>query len=117
MPPETGSHGLARTVQWTLRGGLLVSGLLLGLGLVRILIAGEPAPPALHTHLQAILAGVKAGDGAATIELGLLALIVTPVLRVAALLLGWLHARVPLLAGAALVVLALLLFSMWLGLG
>ena len=103
-------------VRWTLRSGLLVSGLLLVLGLARILPHGERAPEALHVHLATIFRTAMAGDGAATIQLGLLALILTPVLRVCALLVGWAHARARGLATVALAVLALLLVSMLIGL-
>jgi uncharacterized membrane protein len=57
------------------------------------------------------------GDGIDLIDLGLLALISTPALRVAVLALAWAREREWRFAGVAIAVLALLALGMVLGVG
>lgn len=112
---DTHAGPLARAVRWTLLSGLLVSGVLLAAGLARLLIHGEAHPLRLHLEVENIMRAALAGDGAAMIQLGLLALIVTPMLRVSALLIGWSLKRRFALALVALTVLALLTLSLLIG--
>ena len=114
--PDTRSR-LARWVHYSLRAGVVASGLLLGAGLVAGTVRGrppfqrEPLPPG------AALAAAAAGDGAALIDLGLLVLMATPVVRVAVLAVGWAAAGDRRFAAVAAAVLALLGVSLYLGVG
>jgi uncharacterized membrane protein len=110
-------HPLEHWVHRTLTGGVVVSGVLLLLGLVLTLAHDEPRPAGPPPGLGAVLRGVAHGEGLALIYLGLLALVATPVLRVAVLALGWLVLGPRWLAGVALVVLGLLVVGIVLGTG
>ncbi|HEV3168006.1 MAG TPA: DUF1634 domain-containing protein [Isosphaeraceae bacterium] len=119
MPSLTSSHQhkLERWVHLTLLGGLTVSALLLTLGLVVSYWKHErrpfrPPPPPSITLQNALH-----GRGPALIDLGLLTLIGTPVLRVVVLGLGWLLDREFRFAAVALLVFCLLCLSLVLGLG
>lgn len=117
MPSESEKSRMDRWVHWTLLAGVLLSGLLLAVGLGINLIAGvseEPGPPLPVRRLSAAALG---GDGTALIDLGLLALIGTPVLRVAVLAFGWLIDREFRMAAVAIAVLILLGLGITLGLG
>jgi uncharacterized membrane protein len=115
MTPD--KHPLEHWVHRTLTSGVVVSGVLLILGLVLTLVRGEPRPVGPPPGLRAILRGVLNGEGMALLYLGLLVLIVTPVLRVAVLAIGWLVLGPRWLAGVALVVLGLLVVGIVLGVG
>jgi uncharacterized membrane protein len=66
---------------------------------------------------QEVLRSAVGGNGAALIQIGLLALIATPIMRVAVLALGWGLARNRRFMVVSLVVLALLAISFFLGVG
>jgi uncharacterized membrane protein len=88
----TGSAGgLRRSLESILTGGLAVSAMLLLAGLVR-------------------------GEGS-TLHAGIVLLILTPVARVLAVTVGFLHARDWAFAALSLAVLGVLASSAWLGLG
>lgn len=112
---DDGSGRLGRWVHRTLLSGLVASGLLLASGLAVALARGlatrsGPPPP-----LRAVLAGATRGDGSDLLDLGLLVLIATPVVRVAVLAIGWAIDRNWRFAAVALAVLALLGAGMALG--
>ena len=120
MTPRDGTDRLQRWVHWSLLCGAALSGLLLAWGLflnghsVRLTEApAEPGP----VHLTALLHGVANGDAVSLMDLGLLLLITTPILRVAVLGLGWLIHGDGRFAAVALVVLAMLVLSLMLGIG
>jgi hypothetical protein len=108
---------LARAVHWSLLTGMVLSSLLMCAGLVLALahheIADQLAPPALPDllHLAAT------GSGVALLEVGILLLLFTPVVRVIVLAIGWTLRRETRMAPVALVVLALLALSLVLGFG
>lgn len=108
---------LAGWVSWSLLIGVTLSGIVLATGLL--------LDPTRSVHEQAgqsvsipdILKGSAHQDGVPMINLGLLLLMATPVLRIMVLGLGWmLKGKIGLVA-VALGVLLLLLASMLLGIG
>jgi uncharacterized membrane protein len=111
------SHRLEHRVHRSLLAGLAVSGLLLVLGLGVALSRGGPRPEGPPPSLAAVLRGALRGDGVDLLDLGLLSLIGTPVLRVAVLAVGWMAAGERRFAAVAVVVLGLLGASLALGLG
>jgi uncharacterized membrane protein len=109
-------HQLEHWVHWTLLSGLAVSAVLLIAGLIAMLLQGhESASP--HESFSAILSAALRCQGPALTTLGLLVLMITPILRVIVLLIGWVLRRDWLFAVVALVVLALLVLSLLLGVG
>lgn len=96
---------------------VLQVGVLLSMGL--IVVGGAlwaSRPPALGTAypttLHALAAGVAAGQPLAVIQLGLVVLLVTPVIRVAASALVFVRDRDTTFTAITLTVLALLLFGL-----
>ena len=108
---------LDRWVHRALLAGVILSGSLLAVGLAINLASGARGVPGPPSSLSALLGSAFRGDGVALIDLGLLALIGTPVVRVMVLAVGWLLRRDFRLAAVALAVLALLGLGMALGLG
>lgn len=70
-----------------------------------------------HASVAELLGDARRLNGPALVTLGLLALMITPILRVLVLLLGWSHRRDWLFATVALAVLAILILSLSLGVG
>jgi hypothetical protein len=108
---------LRHAVHWALLGGLAASGLLLAVGLVVALVGKSPRPEGPPPSIAALLRGAARGDGTDLMELGLLVLIATPVLRVAVLAAGWAREGEIRFATVAGAVLALLALSFVLGVG
>jgi uncharacterized membrane protein len=111
------SRRLARWVHRTLLIGLVLSGCLVGVGLALALLLGQPRPVGPPPSAPVLLRRAAGGDGTAWMELGLLALMFTPVLRVAVLAVGWWLAGEKRFSAVALVVLGLLGLSLALGVG
>ncbi len=74
----------------------------------------QPGAAFPHT-LSEVLEGLRAGRGQAVVVLGLLLLIATPVLRVAASIVGFVYQRDRTYVVITSIVLTLLLLSFWLG--
>lgn len=112
--PEADPHQLEHAVHRTLLAGLVVSALLLAAGLAIMLVQGHAQASGHVTFVKLVQ---KAGhfDGQAVTTLGLLALMITPILRVLVLLVGWTVQRSWRFAGVALAVLVLLCISLALG--
>ncbi|MBX6313696.1 MAG: DUF1634 domain-containing protein [Isosphaeraceae bacterium] len=108
---------LERWVHWALLTGLVASGLLLALGLITALASGRPRPEGPPPPLALVIRAAVRGEGVGLIDLGLLALIGTPLLRVAVLAIGWAVERQWIFVAVALTVLGLLLLSFTLGVG
>lgn len=109
-------------IAYVLRGGVLLSAAVILLG-VLLYAAGAAAPvgaigssPAPSTF-GAVLAGVARGDGRAVIELGLLILLATPVLRVAVSVVTFALERDWRYVAITATVLAILVLSFVLGKG
>ena len=115
MPPDD-SHQLQHWVHRTLLGGLVISAGLLLAGVLATLVQGQQEAPR-HESIAALLHGAGRLDGPALTTLGLLVLMVTPIVRVVVLLVGWVRRRDWHFAAVALVVLALLVISLSLGVG
>jgi uncharacterized membrane protein len=111
------SHRLERWVHWSLLTGILVSGFLLALGLVVSLARGGPRPPGPPPNLAEVFRLAIRGRGVDLLDLGLLALIGTPIVRVFVLAVGWGLAGERRFLAVALVVLGLLGLSFALGTG
>jgi uncharacterized membrane protein len=106
-----------RLVHWTLLWGVALSGLLLSIGLVITLVRMEARPEGLPLGFATLLRQAMRGNGLAMVELGLLALMVTPILRVAVLAIEWTITGKKILSAVSLTVLGLLLLSFLLGVG
>ncbi len=104
-------------VHRTLLAGMVLSGTLLALGLSINLATGSRGRQGPPSSPVVLLRSALHGDGVALIDLGLMALIGTPVIRVGVLALGWLLRRDLRLAAVAAAVLALLGLGIALGVG
>jgi uncharacterized membrane protein len=117
MPETRPQYRLEHWVHWTLFAGLSLSGVLLVLGLALELTEGEPRLWQSPHPLRLMIRGALEGNGTDVIDLGLLVLIVTPLLRVLVLAIGWTLEGDLRFALVALTVLALLSVSFMLGVG
>lgn len=106
----------------TLQAGVLLAAavVLLG-GILYLMHASGPRPDTRHFHGVAeglrhpgsILHGALHGDAESTIQLGLLLLIATPVVRVILAGVGFLMERDQLYVWVSATVLAVLMYSLW----
>jgi uncharacterized membrane protein len=108
---------LERSVHLTLLSGAVVSGALMLAGLMIVLVAQEPRPQAVPPGVAQLVRMAVAGNGTSMIDLGLLLLLCTPLLRVAVLAVGWMLTGDRRFAAVALIVLSLLGLSLALGIG
>jgi uncharacterized membrane protein len=107
---------LRHVVHYSLLCGVALSGLVLVIGLT-LGLGQAPVEHKTPPHLAALLRQAFSGQSTAVLNLGLLILLLTPLFRVATLSLGWAIRRQWLFAAVAALVLALLLTSMFLGVG
>lgn len=107
---------LEHWVHWTLLSGLAVSAVLLIIGMLAALVQENPTSEP-RQPLSDLVTAATAFDGQALTTLGLLVLMITPILRVVVLLVGWTWRRDWTFAAVAVVVLALLIVSLSLGVG
>jgi uncharacterized membrane protein len=116
MSDASKTDPLARAVHVSLLTGSVVSALLFIAGLAIALTSGKPRdkPPQLDADL--FIAALRF-DGVALIELGLLSLMLTPLVRIVILAGGWALRRDFRFALVALVVLLLLIASLLKGVG
>lgn len=119
-------RSIERTLSVLLRAGVLLSGLIVFAGGAYYLAAhgGEPAnyrvfegEPAIDRILGKIVAGAFAWRPRSVIQLGILALIATPILRVAVSLVGFAIERDAKYVAITALVLTLLLYSLLQGAG
>jgi uncharacterized membrane protein len=108
---------LARAVHWTLLIGLICSTLVMIGGLAVALVKDQPRPEDFSTKLPDLVRAAGEGNGVAWMELGVLALLLTPILRVLVLAIGWARRREKRMALVALTVLVLLTISLLFGVG
>jgi len=117
-------RSIERTLSVLLRAGVLLSGLIVLAGGAYYLAAhgGEPAnygvfagQPAADRIIGKIVAGAFAWRAPSVIQLGILALIATPILRVAVSLVGFAIERDAKYVGITALVLTLLLYSLFEG--
>jgi uncharacterized membrane protein len=108
---------LRQLVHYTLLVGVVLSAAILSVGVVLTLVHHQPRPLAPPPPLARLTREALAGSGVAILNLGLLTLLMTPVLRVAALCLGWFYERQWLAAFIAALVLALLMVSLAMDVG
>jgi len=111
---------LEKMVAWLLRSGvMLAAAVVLGGGICYVLAhAGEQQPtnfhgePAQYRNLSGIVSAALSGDCAGIIQLGLLLLIATPVVRVALSLAGFALERDRTYTIVTALVLAILVLSL-----
>lgn len=115
--PTSETRRLERWVHWTLLLGLAVSTALLLAGLAMSLAHHEPEPAGPPPRLAELARSAASGSGVSLLDLGVLALIATPILRVVALAVGWTAAGDRRFAMIAIAVLGLLALGLSLGLG
>jgi uncharacterized membrane protein len=117
MAAPKDSFRLEHAVHLTLLAGLAASGVLLIAGLALSLAHGHSQPSGPPPPLAVILRGALREDGISLINLGLLVLILTPLMRVLVLALGWTAQRQWRFAAVSCTVLGLLILSLVLGVG
>ena len=117
MAPRTINERLGWAVHVSLLTGLVISGFLLILGATLRLASQEVRPEKPPTGVRAIASQAIHGNATAILTLGILILMLTPILRVIVLSVGWLLEKEWRFAAIALCVLALLATSMVLGTG
>jgi uncharacterized membrane protein len=108
---------LSWTVHISLLGGLLISAALLVLGATLVLMAHQSRSETRPLQVAVLFSRAVSGDGVAILDVGILILMLTPVLRVIVLAVGWLIDRQWRFAIVALIVFALLTTSLLLGTG
>lgn len=122
----TADDEMEREVGRWLKVGVLSAAVVVLIGGLAYLIRSGGAPFALHAFkgepaelrsLAGIASGVAAGDSRAIIQLGVVLLIGTPIVRVALTLAGFLRQRDRQYVGLTALVLGLLLFSLLHGTG
>lgn len=111
------SHRLNHWVHYSLLAGSSLSALVLLAGMILTLTMHQERPQGPPPGLGTLLHQVTRADGVALLDLGLLILMCTPILRVVVLGIGWLAGGDRRFAMVAFVVLALLLASLFLGVG
>ncbi len=117
---ELADQHLEVVIASMLRGGVSFSALVVLAGGVLFLLHGGAAPDYTHFHsasqevlsIRGTLAGVSHGSSLSIIQLGILLLIATPVVRVIFALVGFVMQRDWLYTLVSAVVLAVLLFSL-----
>ena len=117
MSNRESTERLAHWVHGALLLGVIASGLILTAGVYRDPTLGTREPTSQNLAIPEVLRGSLQGEGIPLINLGLLLLMATPVLRISVLALGWLIKGDIRFAVVALIVLGLLLLSIKLGLG
>jgi|KBSMisStaDraftv2_1062788.scaffolds.fasta_scaffold91388_4 uncharacterized membrane protein len=114
-------RSIEKTVSVLLRAGVILSGLIVLAGGIYYLAAhgGEPvtyrhfmAQPAAYRIIGQIVTGAFALRAQSVIQLGILVLIATPILRVAASLVGFVMERDTKYVAITALVLTLLLYSL-----
>ncbi|MDB5334702.1 MAG: hypothetical protein JWN70_321 [Planctomycetaceae bacterium] len=112
-------HGdrLARWVHWSLLIGVLISGVVLAAGLLRDPTLGPQERSGTALSIPEVLQGASRQEGVPLINLGLLLLMATPILRIAVLGVGWFFSGDIHFAMVSAVVMLLLIVSIALGIG
>lgn len=126
MSKKWGDKDMQVIIGNLLRGGVLLStGIVIAGGIVYLIRHGQELPEYRTFHGQprefrtipGIFRGIWDHKGRAVIQLGILVLIATPVIRVAFSIVGYLFEKDYLYTAVTLIVLAIILFSMLGGLG
>ena len=107
---------LEHAVHYSLLVGLILSGLLLAGGLTAAWLAPAPARPIQPQALLKTVNDALGGNAGALMNLGILTLMATPIVRVIILAIGWLIDRQWRMAVVAIAVFVLLGVSLVLGL-
>jgi len=106
---------VARAVHVSLLTGSVVSALLFIAGLVIALVGGKPRPDAAPQLDTALFRAALHFDAVPLLDLGLLALMLTPLVRIVILAVGWALRRDFRFALVALTVLLVLIASLFIG--
>jgi uncharacterized membrane protein len=125
LSPQRPPSGLNDVIGKILRYGVVLSSAAVAAGLVLVLLSPPPgAPTTLQGALAAnfgrptldpssLFAGIGRGSGVSVLQLGILMLIATPIIRVAASVLLFLRERDMLYVGVTLLVLSMLLVALF----
>lgn len=111
------TDALARAVHVSLLTGSVVSALLFAVGLTIALTSGKPRPDVLPQLDTSLFRAAFHFDAVPLLDLGLLALMLTPVVRIVILAGGWCLRRDFRFAFVALGVLLLVMVSLLIGVG
>lgn len=106
---------LTHWVHLSLSIGIAVSAIVMSLGIVLALTTGQHAPAGPPPTWSRLIRESLQGDAVALLQAGLVLLMLTPIVRVLVLGLGWLVEREYRFATIALIVFALLIGSLVLG--
>jgi len=117
MIPTNQAKTLEHWVHLALLLGVIASAILACLGILLVFIQQQPRPQTIPPSIVPLLAAALHGNGVAILNLALLLLMATPLVRVAVLAIGWAMAGDHRFAPVALVVLGLLALSLLLGVG
>ena len=104
-----------RVVKVSLLTGIIVSGAMLVFGLIKSLATNQFRPEGKPPQVAALVQGALHLDGLSLLYLGLLCLMCTPVIRVAALTISWAAQGERKFAAIAGLVFALLAASIYYG--
>jgi uncharacterized membrane protein len=113
--PSRHANDLEHRVHSTLRAGVTASGALLFLGLALLLATDQPRPEGPPATFPNLLWTAIRGDGVSIVDVALLLLMATPLLRVAVLAVGWTFGGDRRFGLVAFAVLGLLALSVALG--
>jgi len=104
-----------RAVKITLFAGVALSAAMLLFGIIKTLATHQPRPEGRPPELAALFTGLLQLDGLSCLYLGLLTLMCTPLIRVAALTVLWALEGEKRFAAVAATVLFLLGLSIYIG--
>jgi uncharacterized membrane protein len=115
MMDSDGAQRVAFWVHLTLLAGVCLSGILLGLGLMLSFWHADASQVQTNARVPPAIDLKNLANGVGLMQIGLLILIATPMVRVLVLALGWSFSKNTRFAVVAWTVLALLMVGIFLG--
>ena len=122
--PVPGGHPMEIWISYVLRIGVLTAGAIILIGLAWFVIAGSPTGPSTLNDVigngghsivvspHTIIAGIRDANPTAVIQLGVLVLILTPIMRVLMTVLLFFAQRDMIFVGVTLTVFAVLILGL-----